>query len=66
MTHVELLSFVIQASIYTPYDYICYSGQKQILSVKWDALNFIVLSYIHANSISVRLVNLTMVRRYII
>lgn len=39
MTRVELLSFVVQVSIYIPYDYIWYSGQKQILSVNWDVLN---------------------------
>lgn len=67
MTQVELLSFVIQVSIYILYDYICYSGKKQTLSVKWDVLNFIILSYIHANSIfSVRLGNLTTAQRYLI
>lgn len=36
VTKVELLSSLTQVSVYIPHDYICDSGKKQMLSLKWD------------------------------
>lgn len=40
VTKVELLSSLTQVSVYIPHDYICDSGKKQMLSLKWDMSSY--------------------------